>query len=167
MVNELIIRQGGQLDLGRASLAIDYTGGSPIGGWSGSGYTGVSGAIFSGINEGAWDGPGIVTTATAGRALVGVGVAEAIDALYLSEGETEQWNGLTVNATSVLIKATYVGDANVDGRIDADDYSHIDHYYRVRGSRGYVKGDFNLDGAIDADDYSYIDVNWRAQRSPF
>jgi hypothetical protein len=54
---------------------------------------------------------------------------------------------------------TYGGDANLDGKINIDDYVRIDNGI-ASGLTGWVNGDFNYDGKINIDDYSTsIDVN--------
>jgi hypothetical protein len=48
------------------------------------------------------------------------------------------------------------GDANLDGRVDADDYALIDRGF-AKHLTGWSNGDFNYDGRIDAADYLIID----------
>ena len=80
---------------------------------------------------------------------------------------TASWRGQTVDASSLLIRYTYTGDANLDGKIDADDYFVIDRDYNKSGSVfGYASGDFNYDGKINGDDYFIIDSNYVAQSGP-
>jgi len=43
----------------------------------------------------------------------------------------------------VLIKFTYYGDADFNGKIDSNDYSHIDFGFNHAGSTGWANGDFN------------------------
>jgi hypothetical protein len=62
-----------------------------------------------------------------------------------------------VDVNSVLVKTTYNGDRNLDGKIDADDYAGIDVGY-AQGLNGYYNGDFDYSGGKpDADDYFLID----------
>ena len=93
-------------------------------------------------------------------------VAEAADVLFLSGDEVGQYEGQQVDATTVIIKYTYTGDANLDGLIDAVDYGVIDNSIQFPGSSGYFNGDFNYDGVIDAADYGYIDNNIQVQGPP-
>jgi Ca2+-binding RTX toxin-like protein len=51
---------------------------------------------------------------------------------------------------------TYQGDANLSGKVDADDYWRIDGNY-ASNVTGWSNGDFNYDGQIDGDDYWPID----------
>jgi len=59
----------------------------------------------------------------------------------------------------VLIRYTLAGDANLDGKIDGDDYFKIDSGIAAHVS-GYANGDFNYDGVINADDYFIIDSHF-------
>ena len=73
-------------------------------------------------------------------------------------------SGQVVDATSVLVKYTYDGDATLDGGINIDDYGRIDANVASSGSVfGYASGDFNLDGKINVDDYGIIDGNVNRQ----
>lgn len=66
------------------------------------------------------------------------------------------FGGQTVDANSILVKYTFSGDANLDGKVDADDYFRINRGQAKQAS-GYVNGDFNYDQVIDLADYSLID----------
>jgi hypothetical protein len=55
------------------------------------------------------------------------------------------------------------GDANMDGRIDADDYALIDRGY-LRKLSGWTSGDFNGDNQVNAADYVYIDAALAAEQ---
>ena len=50
-----------------------------------------------------------------------------------------------------------IGDASLDGRLDGDDYYHIDSGF-LAGLGGYANGDFDHDGIISARDYHRIDL---------
>jgi GH18 family chitinase len=161
------IAAGGKLDITDQDLILNYSGATPMGTWNGSIYTGVIGLVQSGANGGAWDGSGIMTSKPAAAGgLTTVAIAEAHDVLGLSGSATQLWNGQTVDSTSILIKYTYAGDANLDGMISGDDYSAIDFNAGVANAFGYFNGDFNYDGIISGDDYSTIDFNYRAQGLP-
>ena len=68
------------------------------------------------------------------------------------------FDGTTPGPNDVLIKYTYFGDANLDGKVDGSDYSLIDAGYSSGGlSTGWYNGDFNYDGVVDGSDYALID----------
>ncbi len=111
---------------------------SPVGTLSGNTYSDVSGLVQAGRNGGSWNGMGILTSQTAAKSpnfLTTVAVASAADAKGISGTQTALFGGQTVHATDTLVMYTYAGDANLDGKIDADDYFQIDSNYNKSGSR--------------------------------
>jgi hypothetical protein len=62
---------------------------------------------------------------------------------------------------------TYGGDANLDGKINVDDYGRIDFNVTLPGASGWFNGDFNYDGKVNVDDYGIIDFNVGIQGAPF
>jgi hypothetical protein len=76
------------------------------------------------------------------------------------------WAGQTVTGTDTLIMYTYGGDANLDGKLNVDDYGRIDSNIGL-GTAGWYNGDFNYDGKVNVDDYGIIDSNIGIQGAPF
>jgi hypothetical protein len=151
----------GRLDLGDNDLVLDYDPTDPPGI-----LATLQQRIAFGMNGGTWDGSGIVTSMPdAQSGLTTLGIAEAADVFGLSGADTADFSGETVDATCVIIKYTYAGDANLDGFISGDDYSSIDFNVGTAAT-GYNNGDFNYDGIISGDDYSTIDFNFAAQGGP-
>jgi len=70
-------------------------------------------------------------------------------------------------AGDVLVKYTYYGDANLDGKVDGTDYSRIDNSYLSEQSgpsiSGWYNGDFNYDGVVNGSDYTLIDNAFNSQ----
>jgi hypothetical protein len=125
------------------------------------------GMLASGYNFSAYDGNGIVTSMPAALGgTTGLAVGQAADVLSISGAATAMYEGQVVDSTSVIVKYTYTGDANLDGVIDAGDYGIIDNYYQFAGTSGYSNGDFNFDGVIDAGDYGLIDNAYQMQGAP-
>jgi hypothetical protein len=165
--SSLSVSSNSNLNLNDNDLIINYSDVSPIGSFSGAAYTGVSGQIAQGRNQGTWSGNGIRTGMPQATTLATtLGVAEASEVLGLSGNQTALWDGQTVDSTTVLVKYTYTGDANLDGKIDADDYAWIDYYSQSPASKTYNRGDFNYDGAINADDYAMVDLMAIEQDGP-
>ena len=164
VINALAISLTGTLDLADNDLIYNYDGTSPSVTWTGSSaYDGVAGMIASGRNGGTWDGHGIITSsATSG--LTGLGEAEASMVLGLSGAQTGTFSGETVDASAILVKYTYGGDANLSGQINVDDYGRID-FNAPLGTKDWFNGDFNYDGKINVDDYGIIDFNVGIQGS--
>ncbi len=128
-----------QLDLTNNSMAIDYTGASPL--------HDVRKYLMNG---------GIITSAglPAGARL---GYAES--SLILG-GSGGSFAGLAVDATAVLIKFTYGGDTNLDGKVDISDLGRLATGWQTSGA--WSSGDFNYDGLIDISDLGILATNWQA-----
>jgi hypothetical protein len=72
------------------------------------------------------------------------------------------FDGQSVTSTDVLVKYTYYGDANLDGKVDGSDYARIDNGYLTHAT-GWNNGDFNYDGVINGSDYTLIDNAFNIQ----
>src|SRR5207247_10781370 len=120
-------------------------------------------------NGGGWGGAtGIVTSqtnATTGN-FTTIGVATGAQVKGVASTATAVWAGQTITGSNTLVMYTYGGDANLDGKINVDDYGHIDSSIPI-GLSGWVNGDFNYDGKINVDDYGIIDFNIGIQGAPF
>lgn len=65
----------------------------------------------------------------------------------------------------ITVETTYIGDSNLDGKVDADDYALIDRGY-AKGLSLWSDGDFNYDGLVTAADYLLIDRTFALQGNP-
>jgi hypothetical protein len=63
---------------------------------------------------------------------------------------------ITLGPGSVLPNPAAAADANGDGKLNIDDYFHID-LGRANGLGGFANGDFDGSGSVDGDDYFIID----------
>jgi hypothetical protein len=163
-IDVLTIAVGGRFDLQDNKLITP----SPVGTFNGTFYTDVSGLIRSGRNGGGWTGSGIVTSqssATSGN-FTSIGVATAAQVKGVAATATATWTGQTVSGSDTLVMYTYGGDANLDGKINVDDYGKIDSSAPL-GISGWFNGDFNYDGKINVDDYGIIDFNVGIQGAAF
>jgi fibronectin-binding autotransporter adhesin len=144
-LNTLSIAPGGTLDLGDNDLVLSYTGPSP------------EAQIQQYVKDGLSTGTGLIASqatrpgiSRSGRALA---VFDNHDAHLTTLGSVT----LDPSFNQVLVKYTYLGDANADGRVDPTDYAIVD------GQQGkghsWVTGDLNFDGKVDPTDYAQIDGN--------
>jgi hypothetical protein len=163
VTHALAIGGSGSLDLRTSSLIVDYSAVSPVGSWTGTAYDGMTGLIASGRNGGSWDGNGLRTSG--GDAIHSLAVAEAWERFGLTTTETAVFANETVDGTSVIVRFTYGGDANLDGKLNVDDYGRIDSNIGL-GTFGWFNGDFNLDGKVNVDDYGILDSNIGVQGPP-
>ncbi|HYO10252.1 MAG TPA: hypothetical protein VER17_14890 [Tepidisphaeraceae bacterium] len=147
----------GRLDL-RDNKAI--VRGTATGSWSGGAYAGVNELVASARNGGAWNGPGVGTSmpSAPGSGRAALAVASAADVLHIAPAQTGTWAGQTVTGGDTLIMYTYAGDADMNGKINGDDYFVIDSRVAQSGSVfGWYNADFDYNGRIDGDDYFLID----------
>ena len=116
---------------------------------------------------------------TADLKITGTTVSALEPLLASARNGTPRWQGPgigTSSATSdtglapvqegadVLVKYTYNGDVDGNGRINADDYFRIDSgFLSAIPSPSYRDGDFNFDDRINADDYFMIDSAFLGQ----
>jgi hypothetical protein len=109
--------------------------------------------------SGRWSGAGITSSNAAQDPITGLAA--------MPNPGLDTFSGQTVGANDVLVKYTYNGDANLDGRINADDYFQIDSGFLDQPANPtYRQGDFNYDGKINADDYFQIDSAFLEQGAP-
>jgi hypothetical protein len=135
-VGALVIDAAGILELGNNDLMVNYAESSPLAG------------LIAAYTEGR-----LTVNGDAGGLPTYLALAEAAD-LGLTE-----FGGLAVDETTMVGKFTYVGDANLDGQVDALDYERVDLAIGNSGVFGTAQGDLNYDGNVDALDYEQIDLN--------
>ncbi len=117
--------------------------------------------VHQGYNNGSWNGTGISSSSAASDSsrLTALGVIQN------STGSGPLYSGFDsepVSSTDVLVKYTYYGDTNLDGKVDGSDYSRIDAGY-LDGVTGWYNGDFNYDGVVNGSDYTLIDNTFNSQ----
>jgi autotransporter-associated beta strand protein len=157
----------GKVDLGNNDLVVQ----------NGS-LTTITNQVKTGYKTGNWQGNGIISSAAAGdpTRLTTLGVIQnSVDGtatgtvLYASGTTFGAFDGATASAdTDVLVKYTYFGDTNLDGKVDASDYSRIDAAFLANQSApgtysGWYNGDFNYDGVINGSDYTLMDNAFNTQ----
>jgi hypothetical protein len=87
-------------------------------------------------------------------------MTRAIGLAAAMAGQT--FDNQSTTTSDVLIKSTYFGDADLNGSVNAADYSRIDNGFAI-GETGWSNGDFNYDATINAADYSLIDTAYAFQ----
>jgi len=141
------------IDMGADNAVINYTGSSPI--------NNIRNLLIAGRNGGIWTGPGIRSTVAATIAFLSsnphktaLGFAEAS-----SLGLTS-FHGQSVDSTSVLIGYGFVGDANLDGKVNALDFNALASNFGKAGTNFWNQGDFNYDGAVNTSDFTMLAGNF-------
>ncbi|MGA2443467.1 MAG: dockerin type I domain-containing protein, partial [Tepidisphaeraceae bacterium] len=98
--------------------------------------------LAEGYNGGAWNGPGINSSAAAANSAYALGYADGKDGKVfgLSSGQIE-------------VKYTLLGDANLDGLVNAADFTILAANFN-QPVTGWDQGDFNYDGLVNAADFT-------------
>jgi fibronectin-binding autotransporter adhesin len=153
-VNTLLIdgtpdHWNGRLNLADNDLVIDYAAGDP------SPLATIQNQIKSGYANGAWTGPGISSTAAA---------APTSHAKALGFGEAAQlgvssFSGQSVDGTSVVVRYTLAGDANLDGTVDLTDFTFLAANFNGT-NKTWLRSDFNYDGNVDLTDFTFLASNF-------
>ena len=125
----------------------------------------VNSQVAQGYNFGNWNNLGGVISSTAGNNtthLTALGVIQnnQSGAPIFTSGNL--FDTIIPGPDDLLIKYTYYGDANLDGKIDGSDYSLVDNG-ALNALSGWYNGDFNYDGVINGADYTLIDNGFNAQ----
>jgi autotransporter-associated beta strand protein len=118
----------------------------------------IEARVKIGRGSGNWTGTGITSSAAAANlnATTAVGVAVASEAGYTS------FLAQTVNPTDVLVKYTYSGDSNLDGKVTFDDFQNFLNGFSGAQSARWFSGDFNYSGAVTFDDFQIFLTGYSA-----
>lgn len=109
-----------------------------------------------------WQGNGITSSNAAADAKGTTGLAVIRNMNSTGGIIYSTLDGESVDLNSVLVKYTYNGDSDLNGKIDANDYFQVDNGF-IKASTGYVNGDLDYNGIVDADDYFLIDRAFTSQ----
>jgi len=83
----------------------------------------------------------------------GIGLVDGNDDVHTSP----------VAPNTIEIAYTLEGDANLDGKVDASDFSIFAPNFGLNTTLGWEAGDFNYDGKVDASDFSAFAPNFGLQ----
>jgi fibronectin-binding autotransporter adhesin len=128
----------------------------------------VENEVATAYANGTWKGNGISSSTAAADTthLTAVGAILNNDGfgnpIYGSGTTLGLFDGYNPSTSDILVKYTYYGDANLDGKIDGSDYSRIDNGFLLHLT-GWYNGDFNYDGVINGSDYTLMDNAFNQQ----
>jgi hypothetical protein len=128
----------------------------------------LSGYLAAGRDGGDWNGLGLRSSA-AHLAYVAHGNTE-ITGLALAWNPllpvaVAMLNGASVDGSAVVVKYTYAGDADLDGKITIDDYLALEDGFLFQAA-GYSAGAFDYHATVDGADFAIIDAAYQAQNQP-
>ena len=138
-----------RLNIRSNAVAFDYNpGASPLGT--------IRSQIISGFAGGSWNGQGIIST-TSNSTTHGIGYGEA-STLFSTFPATFQ--GMQVDADTVLVRRTRYGDADLSGTVNLLDFNRLAANFGVIGNALWTQGDFNYDGSVNLLDFNRLAANF-------
>src|SRR5262249_29025942 len=121
--------------------------------------------IKSGRANGAWNGKGIFSSAAATDEQRVTGLAVAINDKGGGVPILSSLNGAATDANSIIVKYTYNGDVDFNGKVDGADYFLVDSGFLNNGNM-YRNGDLDFNAKVDGADYFLIDSGFLGQTQP-
>jgi hypothetical protein len=142
------IQETARLDIGREAVIFDYP----------PGYSSLGDVRFKvrdGYFNGAWTGSGICSeiAGTTGHA-IGYGEASALFAQFPAT-----FMGQSVDETSVLVRFTRYGDANLDGTVNLTDFNRLARSFGSSDAY-WTQGEFNYDESVTLADFNLLVANF-------
>ncbi|MEX2138443.1 MAG: PEP-CTERM sorting domain-containing protein [Pirellulales bacterium] len=150
------------LDVTDSAIAIDY----PAAGPNPSADTRARILAARGGTDllGTWTGQGITSSsAAADNSTLSVGWANNAD---LPLGPYTTFRGQPVDDTTVLIRGTRIGDANLDGVVNDDDVTIVGATFGMTSGAVWALGDFTYDGAVNDDDVTLLGALYNPTATP-
>jgi hypothetical protein len=153
----------GTLDVTDNGVVVDYPTAGP------SPANDIRAQIISGRGApgliGTWDGKGITSSSAAATPdQTSVGYAVNGD---MPLGAVATFRGETVDASSVLIRHTRIGDANLDGVVNDDDVTIVGAVYAPGvANASWANGDFDYNGFVDDDDVTLLGALYNPSLPP-
>jgi hypothetical protein len=137
IVGSLSLSPGAELDLTNNSMIVDYIG--------------AVGTLVEDIREHLANNR---LSSSSASATLGLG--------YGDNGllGNSIFAGQAVDASSLLIKFTYLGDTDLDGVVDVADLGKLATNWQAAGV--WTTGDFDYSGLIDVNDLGMLATNWQA-----
>jgi MYXO-CTERM domain-containing protein len=112
--------------------------------------------------NGAWTGNGITSTSARNAPQHNTTLGVLSGAEYNSVGGSGNFNGQAYTTGDTLVKYTWYGDTDFNGRVNFDDYVRTDNGFNNHLT-GWLNGDFDGNNTVNFDDYVLIDLAFNTQ----
>jgi hypothetical protein len=152
------------LDLTNGSAIVDYPNGGPNPETTLRAQI-ISGRGGSGLGK-TWNAAGITSSQAAADPVNTTSVGYANNAT-MPLGSMTNFRGQAVDPSTVLIRYTRTGDANLDGIVNNNDVTIVGSNYAPGIPKpSWAFGDFDYNGFVDNDDVTLLGVNYNPDASP-
>ncbi len=145
--NSINMTSTGAFNLSDGRMIVDYTITPPL--------TSIRTQISNGRAGGAWNGPGIRSSAAAADSRLSIG--SAITGLVT--GGITSFAGESVDATTVVVATTLKGDTNLNFTVNFDDLLTLAQNY-AGSSKVWSQGDSDYNGLVNFDDLLALAQNY-------
>ena len=164
-VGSLTLGASGKIDLADGLMVVNYATTSPIETIkqqviAGRGQVG-------GFADGPWNGTtGITSSLVADTNANDFGYENMVlgygDIPQMFFGIPSTVNGIDIDpgATAVVTTYTILGDANLDGMVNGDDFEILKVYYGMTSGAHWYECDFNYDGMVNGDDFELLKITF-------
>jgi hypothetical protein len=143
-VTNLSIDSLGHVDLGQNDIVVSNTGISSV--------NSVRGQITSGYANGAWNGFGLISSSAG----LSGGIVRALGYADNNVLNLTAFGDQSVDSTSVLVRYTVAGDADLSGTVDSLDFNRLATGYGLATGAYWTDGDFNYDGKVNTLDFNLL-----------
>jgi autotransporter-associated beta strand protein len=168
MTNSLTLGSAAKINLTDNDLVVNYSGDSPLKTIEVLVKTG--GGTKSDGSHYDWNGlAGVTTTAITGtdNQIKSLGIRDNGFAIVNRDPMT-QVDGVDIGTSAIVVRYTWIGDMDLDGKVTVNDYLEWLYYYRFQpdtANVSWMTGDFNYDGLINVNDYLMLLAGYRGQSS--
>jgi autotransporter-associated beta strand protein len=153
-VKSLTIATGASLNLNNNTLLVDYDTTSPL--------ADIKAKLTSGYAAGLWTGTGINSSTAASQAASTHKTALGYGEITSTATPTAAGGFSGLDSTNVVVRYTYSGDANLDGKVDTLDFNALAGNFGGTG-KVWTQADFNFDGTVDTLDFNFLASNFGQQ----
>jgi autotransporter-associated beta strand protein len=165
----LALSDAGRLDLADNNLIVSYTGDTPLAAIAAWIKQGAGTKDFQGVYN--YDGTAGITSAAAQASHLNTALGLRDNGFNLGLGSIPVMtsvDGVPVDLSSVVVKYTYYGDLDLNGKVNVDDYNLFAYYISPSHNPGptyttWMTGDLNYDGLINVNDYNLFTYGYSHQ----
>jgi hypothetical protein len=117
--------------------------------------------VSTGFDGGDWQGLGIASAIAAQVAGDGANAHKtALGYATAARIGVSVFDGQGVDGSSAIVRYTYSGDANLDGRVNALDFNALASNFGGASGKFWFQGDFNYDGVTNTADFTVLASNF-------
>jgi PEP-CTERM motif-containing protein len=154
----------GKLDLTNNAVIVDYPAGGPSPDATIRDQI-IAGRGGPGLGK-TWNGQGITSSQAASDPLNSGSVGYAVNG-EMPLGAVSTFRGQPVDESTVLIRYTRTGDANLDGVVNNNDVTILGANYAPGVAKpAWALGDFDYNGFVDNDDVTLLGVYYNPAATP-